>query len=227
MKLNNTTIALSPETITKWNQIETLKKFFLFIIICFLSFAAFANDAIKVSFSAKWENKKTSLTWTAENEKGLSHYTIERSINGAEFKEIALVFTSEDPSVQSQHIYSDNVKALANAVINYRLKMVSSNGSYYYSSTCFVSTSDATDFLPMTTYPNPVSNEIKITIPGLWKNKEVNYTIYNQHGHVVKQLTNAQANQTETILIAELSAGTYTVQASNSSTVAVKQFVKI
>ena len=228
MKQNNTTtIALSLETIIKWNQIETLKKLFLLVITSFLVFAAIANDATKVSFSAKWENKKTSLTWTAENEKDLSHYTIERSINGSEFKEIALVFTSEDASVQSQHLYSDNVKAEVNAIINYRLKMVYSNGSYLYSTTCLVNTTDQKDLLPIITYPNPVSNEIKISIPTSWKNKEVNYTIYNQYGHVVKQLTNAHSGQTEIIFINELSAGTYTVQVSNSSTMAAKQFVKI
>jgi hypothetical protein len=68
--------------------------------------------------------------------------------------------------------------------------------------------------LKILAYPNPVVNELRVTIPSGWQGKKVNYEVYSTTGQMLIHRITAMSSQTETIDVSRLAAGSYIVKAS-------------
>ena len=75
-------------------------------------------------------------------------------------------------------------------------------------------------------YPNPVSNEVRITIPANWQNKKVVYEIYNAAGKMAKRMETARSNQTEIVNVSSLSSGFYIVRVNFEGQTAQQKIIK-
>jgi hypothetical protein len=86
------------------------------------------------SFSAVISNSgKVDLKWTTEIETNLSHIMVERSTDGKNFKDAALVFTYGTTTARSDYAFADNISKMKSANIYYRLRIVDANGTTQYS----------------------------------------------------------------------------------------------
>ena len=61
------------------------------------------------NFAAKYDDQIVSLTWTTEQERAFSHFVVERSENGIDFKEAAVIF-AKDNGAQKNYSFSDVLK---------------------------------------------------------------------------------------------------------------------
>ena len=59
------------------------------------------------------------------------------------------------------------------------------------------------------TYPNPATNEIRITIPATWQGKKVIYEVISNNGQVIKRSIAAFGSITESINVSSLAPGFY------------------
>jgi hypothetical protein len=84
-----------------------------------------------------WVNNAVQVQWANSNETGISHYIIERGVDGVIFKEIALFFTTDkSPAVALQYTFKDAWRVEEGiATLYYRLKTVEKNGGVSYSNT--------------------------------------------------------------------------------------------
>ena len=78
----------------------------------------------------------------------------------------------------------------------------------------------------LTTYPNPVVNELKVTIPANWQNKKVVYELFNGNGQTAKKIETASSSQTETLNVSNLNNGLYFVKVTCEGQVATQKIVK-
>ncbi|HUC80161.1 MAG TPA: T9SS type A sorting domain-containing protein, partial [Flavisolibacter sp.] len=109
-----------------------------------------------LQFSGVAAADKVNLTWNvAANEKG-SHFELEKSTDGKNFKTVGLVFTSEKEGTDA-YSFTD-VTAVAGKVY-YRLKMVSKSGAVAYSNVVFFG-GQAVQASTLTLLQNPVSNAV-------------------------------------------------------------------
>ena len=63
----------------------------------------------------------------------------------------------------------------------------------------------------LTLYPNPVLQELRITIPASWQHKLLTYEIVNLRGQVLSRVQKNNSSQTEALNVQSLAAGNYFV----------------
>jgi hypothetical protein len=178
------------------------------------------------SFDATLSNQKVMLNWQTGMEKELSHFVVERSIDGANYTDAGMVFAGGNSGVKLNYSFADQVVSSPKGIVYYRLRMVDLDKKYQHSAIRVIRTNEATASVKMTTYPNPAVNELRVTVPGSWQNKSVNYQVFNTNGQLVKQVVNATASQTETIDVKDLGAGLYVVKASTATETATQRIIK-
>jgi hypothetical protein len=177
------------------------------------------------SFDTKLNDSKVQIDWTTAEEVNFSHFIIERSTNGADYKEIATHFSNAN-AAGSSYTYNDAVNTKASGLLYYRLKMVDQDGEYKYSNVRIVKLNASNEQVSISAYPNPVTNELRITIPANWQNKQVSYELINLNGVIVKQQVNQHASQTETLMVNNLQSGNYVVRLRTESGTAVQMIAK-
>jgi Secretion system C-terminal sorting domain len=179
------------------------------------------------SFNASLDNKKVVLNWQTGMEKDLSHFVVEKSTNGKDYTEAGIVFTAGNSGVKKEYVFNDPITGTSD-VLYYRLKMVDMDKRYQNSAIRVIkmSNSDVPAEIKLQAYPNPVVNEVRITIPATWQNKQVNYDVFNTNGQRVKHFTNNTASQTETVNMQDLGAGLYFIKASTGNQTAMQRIIK-
>lgn len=181
-----------------------------------------------VSFSAMLNTDKIDLKWTTSSEKNVSHFSIEKSTDGLNFSETGVVFANGNTSETKNYSFTDgNINASQAGIIYYRLRSVDIDGKSelsYVRSIRFGKTAEQK--ISMAAYPNPVINEVRITIPASWQNKKVSYEVYNNMGQVAFRNIALSASQTEALQLAKLSKGFYIVKVSCEGQTASQSIIK-
>lgn len=179
-----------------------------------------------INWNAKLNTKEVGLSWTTTMETNSSHFVIERSTNGLDYSEIAMMFAAGDSYKNLNYAYTDKLNTTNQGVIYYRLKMVDKDGKSKVSDVRIVRTGKPVENMTIAAYPNPVVNELRVTVPTNWQDKKVTFQIFNGNGQVVKQITNNKAGQTEIVSVNELNAGIYVVRAISENETASQSIIK-
>jgi len=65
-----------------------------------------------------------------------------------------------------------------------------------------------------------------ITIPNVWQNKTIVYSVYNSNGSLMKKRIEENAGQTEILSIADLPSGLYLVNVMNGKQTSAQKLIK-
>lgn len=179
-----------------------------------------------LGFTAKLVNEKVSLSWSTSKEENVNHYIIERSYNNKTYEQAALVFPAEVAQAVNNYMYQDAIKNTAATEIYYRLKMVDKDGKCTYSDVKMVKIAESAQTARIISYPNPVVNDLHISLPQSWQNKSVNCQLLNAAGLVIKSFAIQQAGLTATINMREIPAGMYFVKAISGQEMCTQTIVK-
>jgi len=181
-----------------------------------------------ISWNATVAPKGVALSWSAAKEINVSNYVIERSLDGVEYKDAAMIFTAGDgnSSQRIDYSYTDKMTTSAQGLIYYRLRMVDADGSFKRSAVCVVRLGKNAETPVVNVYPNPAVNTVMVTVPAAWQNKPVSVEVYNSNGQMMRHISNASAGQTEMIDVKNLTAGMYIVRVSNGTQTATQQIFK-
>ncbi len=83
-----------------------------------------------VDWTVQYNNGKVSLKWATAAEHNASHFIIERSFDGAEYSDIAMLFAQGNSEIRTEYAFKDDKVSAGNSgVIYYRLKMVDMNAN--------------------------------------------------------------------------------------------------
>lgn len=88
-----------------------------------------APKASVTGFQCTSTDKRTQLTWSVNNNEMTGQLELERSVNGKEFKTIAIIFTTEETGT-AEYAYRDK-EVTANTI--YRIRIIHKNGQTGYS----------------------------------------------------------------------------------------------
>ena len=158
---------------------------------------------------------KADLKWATSVEKNTNYFVVEKSTDGTNFREAGLVFAAGNSSETIKYSFSDELSRSATAsVIYYRIRSVDNDGSAELSSVRSIRIGQKQTEVKILAYPNPVVNELRVTIPSGWQGKKVNYEVYSSTGQMLVHRITAMSSQTETIDVSRLAAGSYIVKAS-------------
>ena len=128
---------------------QNVLKSVLFIVVAASSLTSTARTSsvgtpiVKLSsFTAMLNNNnKVDLKWSTEIETNLSHIMVEKSTDGKNFKDAALVFTYGNTTAKSDYAFADNITKIKSGSVYYRLRSVDVDGTTQYSETCIVTIS--------------------------------------------------------------------------------------
>ncbi len=225
--------------IFRFTHFAACKAIFCILIITGFSFShvpAGKQPINLVSFTAQLNEKKVTLNWVTSMEDNSSHFVIQRSSDGKSYDDQGFVFTDEVRSGSKLYIYSDDISNLeagsaknaGNTPVYYRLKLVDPYGANKFSDIVVV------DFLKeklhlaaSRAYPNPASNELRVSIPAAWQNKLVSYNIYNSNGRLVMQQVIDHAALVQSLKISSLPVGMYLVRVETGSQTVAQSFIKV
>lgn len=179
------------------------------------------------SFTAKKADSKVVLNWTSEMEKDVSHFVVERSLNGSQYTDAGILFTDGNSSSRREYSFTDDLKNINAPIVYYRLRMVDLDKTFEWSTVRMIRMAgnnggNAT----VLAYPNPVVNELHLTLPFSWQDKQVTIDVINVSGQVIKHIVQPRAGQTENVAVADLAAGLYIVKLSNGTETAIQRIVK-
>ncbi len=179
-----------------------------------------------VDFTANYTNPNALLNWSTSQEHNFSHFIIERSVDGENFSQVALVFGAGESDSKINYSYNDKDLKGRGGIIYYRLKQVDVDGKFSYSSVRIIRLGDEKTSITLTTFPNPVATDLRITLPSSWQNKHLHIDLYNVSGQLVNARDIANSSQTESISVASLQKGIYFVQVRNGAETAKQRIVK-
>lgn len=196
----------------------------------FRSFSYVAGTFLPVkltAFSAKeLGNNKVQLNWNTSQEKNASHFTIEKSLNGKDFSDAGMLFSMGESEVAQSYSFTDELRTGEKGMVYYRLKMVDLDGKSQHSEIKAVRIGEVKANVTVLLYPNPVANELRVTLPSKWQDQKVTVDIYNTTGVLVKQFVTNSASQTETISVRTLVPGNYMVRSTAGTDSASQQIIK-
>ncbi len=114
---------------------QTLLKSVLVLLVSALTINANASNSIvpakPTSFTAAVNtnnNNKVDLKWSTETETDLSHFIVERSVDGINFSDAALVFAYGNTTAKSDYSFADNISKLLSGAVYYRIISISTDG---------------------------------------------------------------------------------------------------
>jgi hypothetical protein len=131
-------------------------------------------------FTAKLANQSVQLQWSTSAELNTSHFEIEKSANGTNFKKTGSVKAAGNSS--SDRNYSYNDQQPSNGTNYYRLKMIDADGSFTYSKIVVVRMNGST---LLQAFPNPAKNVLYVQATGSDKNTLLRIT--DGAGKVVRE----------------------------------------
>jgi hypothetical protein len=179
------------------------------------------------SFSALLKNNKVELKWVTANEINVNHFIVEKSFDGKAFANAAIVFSSRNGGINSVYQFVDDFTG-NNAIVYYRIRSVDFDGKNTVSEIRSIQTptKQGDESLKIITYPNPVINEVNITIPDTWAQQKITYQVINAAGVVVKAIQANNSLLKQTIAINNLPAGLYIITANNQAKVLQQRIIK-
>ena len=78
-------------------------------------------------------SNKVDLKWSTEMESNLSHFIVERSIDGKNYSDAALVFAYGTTTSRSDYVFTDNISKIQAREVYYRVSSIGSDGKNQYS----------------------------------------------------------------------------------------------
>jgi hypothetical protein len=179
-----------------------------------------------INWNATYANNNVSLKWSTTMEKNASHFMIERSSDGVEYTDAAMIVAAGNSEIVRNYSFNDKVPAGNTGVLYYRLKMVDMDGRTKTSDVRIVRIGKSGDAVKVIAYPNPVTNDVRISIPQTWQDKKVDYQLMNTSGQTIRSFTIQHASQTEVISMTQVPAGMYIMKVGNGSEVSTQTIVK-
>ena len=179
-----------------------------------------------LNFDAVLKSEKVNLSWTTTEHKDFSHFVLQRSTDGKNFKDVMTLMTEEvSYSSVNQYSYKDDVAGVNATVVYYRLQLNDLDGKQQYSPVRLVRL-NAANKVQIQAFPNPVTSELRIMIPTNWQERTTVYEIYNNNGMLVNRTQVAKAAQVQQLNVQTLGAGNYIIRVTSGVEVSTSKFVK-
>ncbi|HXD76430.1 MAG TPA: T9SS type A sorting domain-containing protein [Puia sp.] len=149
-------------------------------------------------------NHTISLRWNTQMEMNFSHFTIQRSADGANWEDIGTVQAKGNSSVRVDYDYTDEQPLTGTNY--YRLALVNLDDTYTYSDVKVLQEARITK---VSFYPNPARDFVNVSIGGE-KAGQVRVLLTSIGGQLMQEKTAAAGNgQVVSFPIRDLSAGMY------------------
>ena len=115
-----------PYKLILYPKAKAMKTIVTLVLALFIQVSVFSQ---LTSFAALLNTDKVDLKWSASAEKGISHFSIEKSTDGKNYSQAGIVFAFENTTDTMNYPFTDkNINARKSRMIYYRISVVANNG---------------------------------------------------------------------------------------------------
>jgi hypothetical protein len=157
-------------------------------------------------FFAKRNADKIELTWITAEETNNSHFDVQRSTDGQNWMNIAVVFAVTNPGPVNRYFYTDHYSGTGK--VYYRLKQVDNDGRYTFSA---IKTVNFTVEIASSNIYVAAKQTIAVEFIEPVKEKVI-VRIFNINGQPVKEIQFNQVSYRIEVLVPNALPGIYAVQ---------------
>jgi hypothetical protein len=180
-----------------------------------------------LSFDAAVSEKTVLLTWVTTGEINNSHFEVERSFSGNNFKTIGLVLAPLSVlSDKNSYKFKDNSSELpGQTYAYYRLKQFDLDGNFYYSSILRVKLQSPIGQIVMTVSPNPFVEKVTLGFEAVNNGSSILKVVNISGQSVLSKQANLSRGYNSLQLegLGKLNAGVYILQLLVDGTVIYNQ----
>jgi hypothetical protein len=133
-----------------------------------------------LNFSGRLINRTANLEWKVANEVNIKSYSIERSLNGANYN---AVYSVNSRGLRNEQIYStvDNLNSVQTKKVYYRLKIEELNGTFRYSN---VIVFNLDGLSVKNVFPNPFVDFVRFEVSAV-QNTNAVVSLFDANGKAV------------------------------------------
>ncbi|MEZ4829656.1 MAG: PQQ-dependent sugar dehydrogenase [Bacteroidia bacterium] len=175
-------------------------------------------------FPAEWidlqviqDGENALLKWVTGRETESDYFSVERSVGGTNFTEIAQISAAGNTSVVSTYWHVDEeIYKYHSDILYYRIRQVNLDGTYALSNTATLRTLNAEQPLVFTILPNPATDDAAISVQTL-KTQLLQAEVWNQNGQLLYHFRKTDPGGEETIPlpVSKWTPGVYYVRVDN------------
>ncbi|MBS1921199.1 MAG: PQQ-dependent sugar dehydrogenase [Bacteroidetes bacterium] len=163
-----------------------------------------------ITFTGTLQDNVALLKWVTTNEVNVSHFEVERSINGVDFTKISSETAVGNNDSKNNYSYTDYDAANQGcSVVYYRLKIVDDNGTASYSQILSLTIPASNTF---TVRPNPVKQTLYVHGKKDFA-KPIQVELYDLSGKIL--LSNLEFKNDFSIDVTSLKTGVYILKLNN------------
>jgi|GEM_PF-267283 len=172
------------------------------------------------------ESGSVKVAWTTSSELNISHYEVERSVDGSNFMTVGQVNGSMSTDPVQAYSYNDYLNGVNSSVLYYRLKIVDEDGKTAYSKIVSVRLSEPSTKVSM--YPNPAAD---FTVVNVYSEKQTvaMMRLMDNSGKLLQYRSFNVNNGNNSLMVDQLSnlpKGIYIVQVMMNNNVYTEKLVK-
>jgi len=176
-----------------------------------------------LEFKGAVQNDNGVLQWKTDNEINTKSFAVERSTDGRHFSPVGNVKAANENGVHNYTYTDASIKSLGSSLIYYRLRQVDSDNKSTYSRVVALTLDKQKSFAML--YPNPVRNDINLTIT-LAKKDKINWNLTDNNGRIIRNGYYELGAGSSAVVIdgGRLSAGNYILKLNGE---VLQQTIKI
>lgn len=178
-----------------------------------------------LNFSGNLQNDEVLLNWTILTGSDVDHFEIERSLDNQNFMKIGMLIDAVKLNEQQNYQYTDDISAISNSIIYYRLVVYGKAGEKKYSSVIAIKKNQINTTVSV--LPNPAREFVSVKFFAE-KESEIVVTLVDNIGKVVlqqRQLAVKGNNNIQLNNLSILSSGIYTLQVLINEEIVNKKLV--
>lgn len=175
-----------------------------------------------VNLAATRNNNVVSVNWKTEREINTSHFTVQSSLDAANFTNIGNVPAKGSSVMANNYSFSYDISSVKAGKIYYRLAMVDKDSKSVLSKVVSVTLPGRANLF--TIKPNPAKSYFVIKAGAAYNLVNTVVTVSDYTGHVVIKQNVVQANE-QKVNISALAKGVYTVSITTTEGVKTQKLV--
>ena len=178
-----------------------------------------------ISFTVELENNYVVLKWAKVPEVVIPSFYIERSEDGKKYKNAGLVY-SDAKNTKSNFQFKDEKVKSETKMVFYRLRYTDEVGNTFYSDIRMIRLNTDQEPLRLTSFPNPVQNELRLAFPKDWQGKNIQIQILSGSGAIIKNVQVSNADEIESISTLNMVKGLYFVRVISENKLSQTTIIK-
>jgi ELWxxDGT repeat protein len=189
-----------------------------------------ADDIIPIAlplhlleFKGNLANNDALLQWKTENEVNTTSFVVERSTDGSHYSPVGTITAAKTAGVNLYNYTDVNIPSFGASVVYYRLRQIDADSKFTYSRIVALALDKRKNFAML--YPNPVRNEVNLTIT-LSRKDRLNWQLVDNSGRIIKNgsINHSGGSMAISIDVSNISAGNYLMRLNGES---LQQTIKV